>query len=340
MNALGVGVPNKLLDQLPLSGDLSTKPKVLVALTGVMRQYLLGHEALQRHLVLPNPEVRFEFGLFTDPAVFCTLRTRSHCRCFERPDNVRTAAQSLYGGRLVAFRSVPAHALVGHHAASAPGALFSIRLADAWNSTLQHIVHEYVHLIVLRFDVELLKPLRVLQMCVIRPGFSIISGSIQRKALFHDRDIDWGYLVCTPKTLKWWLAYWLDADGTSAAASCAGTALALGAKCPPPLPLDDGRVVFTGRWRLDSPIRECTQYKLGCIPASISVPLLLFRHKGVRLGTLDTHGLYANMLRLSSECTNGTLVPRKASTHWLQNVQATMSDRIFLQLNQTSSRRH
>ena len=90
------------------------------------------------------------------------------------------------------------------------GAYFFIRLALAWETTLQWQTQAYRHWLVMRPDAELLKPLPLMKTCVSYPGFNVISGSLRRDFYFHDRDWDWAYLVCEPAALAFWIGYWLQ----------------------------------------------------------------------------------------------------------------------------------
>ena len=221
------------------------------------------------------------------------------------PTNVSAELTRLYGRRLIHLQLVPASAFSAYrHAFVYPGALFTVRLAQAWETALQSMVSSHRHWLLIRPDVELLKPLPLLSTCAALPGLNIISGSLQRPALFHNRDWDWALLACEPQALGLWLSFWIADVGSHDAnrSSCSAPLLAQGLACPPAMPREaDGRPAFSGSWGL----AECT---LSNEP--LCAPLRDFALAGVRLGTLDALPIYSNMFRLSAVCArNGTLLP-------------------------------
>jgi len=173
------------------------------------------------------------------------------------------------------------------------------RLLDAWIGTLEALSQRYNHLLVMRPDVELTKPLDVSAVCTRRPqAFNLIGGNLQTDSLhstgfFWNRDYDWAYLACAPPGLSHWTTYW------RAARNPLEVALEVGTSCPPPLPLDElNRTLFLGNPAL---------WRTACSPSQplnhdVVLAMLTFVNHSMPVANLDDTQTFVRLLRDRLRC--------------------------------------
>ncbi len=147
--------------------------------------------------------------------------------------------------------------------------------AHRWRGFLPRLQHAYAlldwtrwpHALVLRPDVELTRCFPIHKTCSTLGGVRVISGNILRRYIFHNRDWDFGYLVCRPD----FFVHWVHANATLQPSA-------------PRLPPD-----FTGCWN-----RTCGRpWRYGYMEA------VLRAHETHRVpvGTLDRLGVLAVLRR-------------------------------------------
>ena len=164
--------------------------------------------------------------------------------------------------RAVARTAGPDAAL---HALEAPD--FFVRLQRAYDALDWT---RWPHALVLRPDVELSRCVPVADACAARAtgGVRVISGSLARPHVFHNRDWDFAYLVCAPRFFAHWTVNNLTRTDPARV---------------PPLPAG-----FTGCWRT---CRDGARYEY--------MENVLRRHAEHRVpvGTLDALGVVARLRR-------------------------------------------
>lgn len=316
--------------------DDNPAPSVLLAWVGLIRSAemaRISHAALQDTIL---DVARLDVAVFTDPDTsVCTrnIKPRGSCGC-NRPFNITSTMVELWGDRLLAVKLVRiadlmARALEKQHiyariridrGAVTMGAGFMWRLLDAWQSHLQRLSRGYDHLLMMRPDVELMKPLSPLIVCAARPGvYHLIGGNIQNSGLnfFWSRDHDWASLACAPAGLGHWLSYWQEAREP------ADVARELGLPCPPPLPRDEqNRTLFIGRaWT-----------KRACAPScplchDVTLAFLQLMNASMGPSNLDERQIFVRLLRNRYACDGETLVVHAESNH---DVPACMPDRCLM----------
>lgn len=268
----------------------SQRPAALVVLVGLFRNW--AGRQLQSQLFEANPSVHFDVALHTGEQQCSDKDVASgRCSCIESvktrgggslSDAIADTAVRVYGTYLM-------NVTVQHGTEHT----FDERWAAAWPA-VRRLMHRgrgdgeraYQHLIVLRPDVALTKPLALAETCAHSPGLNIISGSFTRPYVFHNRDWDFGYLACGAAAAR---AAWGESDDGAAellrdspeANACCHT--------PPPLSPD-----FKGSWTacaLDARCSDQCSFGWACLLTKRA------KRAGLRFGTLDQHGVFARMLR-------------------------------------------
>jgi len=179
---------------------------VLVILCGLMRYWKLGLGGMRRHVFDPNPNTTFGLALLTSRWIVCTDSDRKNgeCPCFGKlPNNLTDAVANELPRRVKIVHTDFGSAL---RKGLKQGEQWSYRLATSHAAIEAYgLVAKYDHLLVLRPDVYLTKPLLVSRACSAFASLVIISGTRQRMMHFHDRDWDWALLACEPRALHIWL---------------------------------------------------------------------------------------------------------------------------------------
>ena len=304
--------------------DDNPGPSVLLARVGLIRSAEMArvsHAALQDTIL---DVARLDVAVFTDPDTsVCTRNAKAHggCDC-NRPFNITSTMMELWGDRLLAVRLVGIGDLMGRardkqhvyarirvdRGGVTMGASFMWRLLDAWQSQLQRLSRGYDHLLMMRPDVELMKPLSPGRVCAARPGvYHLIGGNVQNSGLnfFWNRDNDWASLACAPAGLGHWLSYWQEAREP------ADVARELGLPCPPPLPRDaQNRTLFIGRaWTQRACAPSC--------PLCHDVTLAFLHLMNASMGpaNLDDMQIFVRLLRKRYACDAGNLLVQADSNH-------------------------
>ena len=196
--ALGSGpvvVNNPGLPRARAQHDDNPGPSVLLAWVGLIRSAEMArvsHAALQDTIL---EVARLDVAVFTDPDTSeCTRNAKSQgsCGC-NRSFNITSTMMELWGDRLLAVRLVRIGDLMGRardkqhiyarirvdRGCVTMGAGFMWRLLDAWQSQLQRLSRGYDHLLMMRPDVELMKPLSPGRVCAARPAvYHLIGGNV------------------------------------------------------------------------------------------------------------------------------------------------------------------
>ena len=165
------------------------------------------------------------------------------------------------------------------------------RLARGWIAMQEHgIVQDYAHIIAVRPDAALTAPLRLAVVCRSHPGLSILSGSFQRPMDFHDRDIDFGVLACSPAALNLWVAPYIVPVFVNSL-SCPRSWYKQGDDehlgCPVARP-----AAFNGSWTA----RICTGLKDGGRAGRLCASTDLLSRAHIPFDHLDADGIFLRLL--------------------------------------------
>ena len=285
--------------------------RVLLAFSGVLRHFEVGWKRLQRLLIEPTrrsaPNAQFDVAVFTDDAEFSTLRnpaSPAEHRCVSDtfralaklppgPDHsvsLRELILSTYGeNTTVRFRRFSSRPSVYE-----PFKPSLERVRDAWRAVLSKRASEYDHLLVLRPDATFAQPIDLVSVCRAKPGFSFVSDQDVipkrwRPEYLHHSNWDYAWIACTPDALRLWLGE--DANRSSvpiatsveefeASRRLYPSCKELGA-CPPPFPLDE----LSGP--SDNGVCKRPLFDEECRA------LTLFARAGMRIGNLDSLGLFS-----------------------------------------------
>jgi hypothetical protein len=205
----------------------------LIVIIGLFREFERGTNSVKRNLIEANPHTTFDVALFTDEDV-CSSKdvAEERCSCMNDANAaaINSTATALYGSRLI-------------HVQVARASSMGLRWQQSW-PTIRTLAAARRYLIVLRPDVELTAPIDVPQTCKRHPGFNIISGDFERDFVFHNRDVDFGYLACSAATAELrWNPSQLERDGVHERGSGPTNEDATCCRSPPSLPTG-----FTGSW--------------------------------------------------------------------------------------------
>ena len=168
------------------------------------------------------------------------------------------------------------------------------RVRDAWRAVLSQRASAYDHLLVLRPDATFAQPIDLVSVCRAKPGFSFVSDQDVipkrwRPEYLHHSNWDYAWIACTPDALRLWLGE--DANRSSvpiatsveefeASRRLYPSCKELGA-CPPPFPLDE----LSGP--SDNGVCKRPLFDEECRA------LTLFARAGMRIGNLDSLGLFS-----------------------------------------------
>ena len=293
-----------------LPHDQGTKAtRVLVIMNGLLREYQVGIHGLEELLFEANPLIRFDFALLTSERLLCSYRDAINGRAVRGmmpiaghlnesiipllPANVRYVFQQLSDSPIPGSTchytrnprtcfGVGMPAGLGMPVNTKPS--FQFRLAHGVNHmSSAGLLTKYDHVLAIRPDAVLSKPLALSRTCSTHPGFNIISGSLTRQfgaGSFHARDFDLAYLACDPKSLQSWLFPWLDNNASNRR----------GKRQPPPrLPSE-----FSSGLTTDS----CKPYYGSLRYECVSVAA--FEGSETRLGNLDNEGIFVHLINHES----------------------------------------
>ena len=282
-----------------LAVELAAIGRSLLVLNGQLKSFRRGFESISRNLFTPNAGVQWHVMAFTDPFEFCTFRDPpAACATVEKPapEQIKATLTELYGDQLVYIQLARcAHSMA--------------RLAGAWRRPLHTVAHRYDHLVVLRFDVAFTAPLLLRSLQCESPSpqgvvsrlvgwlvgwlvngtagvapppqtsrsttfLAISAGGAPTNhppPPFHNRDIDFGSVTCTPTSLRHWVAPFLKPNFTCSAS------------CPlhPPK-------AFNGKG-----------VSCDLLPhyPDICGAMVAFRHHAVEFGNLDPLNVFLTILR-------------------------------------------
>ena len=169
------------------------------------------------------------------------------------------------------------------------------RVRDAWRHDLSVRAREYDHLIVLRPDASLAAPINLVSLCAAKPGFNIVSDQDVipgrwQPAYFHSRNWDFMWIACAPSALGLWLG---EDDGRRQVPVATNEATfeasrrhylncsAIGPRCPPPFPVGE----LSGP--SDNGVCSRPLFDEECRA------LAMFAREGVRIGSLDSLGIFS-----------------------------------------------
>ena len=218
---------------------IASRKRVLIILFGLHRFYRDGWAHLQETLIRTNPHVRFELALLTYPHFVCTDRDRKHGECGTIKNdrawlncdgplppvaNFTAEMQRFYAPTPLVYTQFT------HWGGGAYNRPLSIhRLARGWASLLSlGIAQRYDHVVAIRSDGVLTRPLELKKTCARSPGVNLIFSDSGREDLTSadERDgiptcasirnaeaWDLGLLACDPRALNRWLyPVWAASD--------------------------------------------------------------------------------------------------------------------------------
>jgi hypothetical protein len=290
---------------------------VLFIVCGLLREYQAGIEGLGRQIVASNPHTLFDLALLTSERLLCSYRDAIQNRAVrgvlalgghvnesivsllkpwgikyvfqELSDSpipgsdchyVRNSAACFMKGMPPGLTVPPLH----------PKPSFQFRLAHGVHQMASRgLLKQYDHIVVIRPDSVLSRPLNLRRECPTHTGFNIISGSIERDfGQFHNRDFDLAYLACEPTSLQTWLIPWLDNNASNRR----------GKRQPPPR--------LPAAFRSNLTTDQCKPYygplRYECVAVA------KFEDSGQRLGTLDDKQIFVHLVNHET-WTRENLVP-------------------------------
>ena len=171
--------------------------RLLVVVSGMLRDFKLGAEWLDRQVHRANPGLETDLAVITNSKDFCSEKDRTkrpaRCVCNEAAvkGDINAAIEETYGqhGKVISFKM-----------------LDSGRLCEAWSGPLGERVGDYSSFLIVRSDVYLTVPLDVRDVCRSHPGFNVIVANHTYSNIFHNGDVDMAYLACDAASLGAWLS--------------------------------------------------------------------------------------------------------------------------------------
>ena len=281
---------------------------MLIILAGLLRYYELGMESIRLQVVNANPHHHFDFAILTTYTNLMSYRDKlKHLspRGKLPEDGNKTVIARLvdtFGQNVsVVFELSTEQGIPGRNCGNrlthcmTDGSpdwvmrlppppnrkpFFELRVAHGlYRMAAMGILTLYDHVLALRFDASLTKPLHIEHTCRKYPGVNMISASWKRiiTGFPHNRDIDLAYLGCNVSGLLTYLYPYYDNNGTTRSESRFLDAYQLPSEFSQKLTPHDCKP-FSGASRY-----ECES-------------IVLMAEAGVRLGTLDEADVFVNLI--------------------------------------------
>ena len=291
--------------------------RVLIVLAGLLRQWELGFESLRRRVIEVNRNCTFDIALLTDYTNVMSYRDTTLRRSARGslPANgsqtVRAQLATTLGPNItIVFeqaspQGIPnrdcGKALVGCMSDGAPPGIkrlappnnrkpfFELRVAHGIHAIYsQGLLADYDHVLALRFDASITKPLHIKHVCRDFPGVNLIGASWMRviPGFVHNRDVDLAYLGCNVSGLQTYLYPYFDNNATTRA-----------------------ETRFREAYRRPNEFSEklspwhCKPYYGPARYECQSIELMA--EEGVRLGTLDNASIFVDLINWAYADTNG-----------------------------------